>query len=138
MELDEAIHFNGIFHRQFLDERLDEARDDHAGCFLFSEAARHEIKKLLLTDFADRGFVANGNIVFVNFDGRVCVGAGFWIKQQRVTNHIGLDAFRAFIDFDESAIGSASAALADGFGRDLAGGGRREMLHLRSSLLDLA
>ena len=28
LKLDELVHLNGVFHRQLLDERLDEAADD--------------------------------------------------------------------------------------------------------------
>ena len=29
LQLDEPIHFNGVLHRQLLDERLDKTVDDH-------------------------------------------------------------------------------------------------------------
>src|SRR5258705_11598195 len=62
LKLYQAIHFNRIFHRQFLDKRLDKTRYYHrGGCFL-AETAGHQVEELLFTDFAHRSFVPDGNI----------------------------------------------------------------------------
>src|SRR5258706_16365197 len=37
LKLDQAIHFDSIFHRQFFDERLDKTGNDHAGGGFFTE-----------------------------------------------------------------------------------------------------
>src|SRR6266540_4697304 len=45
LQCDQAIHFDGIFHRQFFDEGFDKTRNNHRGSFLFTETARHEIEE---------------------------------------------------------------------------------------------
>ena len=103
LQCDQTVHFDGIFHRQFFDKWLDEARDNHCCGFLFAEATGHEIEELLLTYFAHRSFVTDGDIVFVDLDIRIRIGARFGIEQKRITNNIGFDALRTFIDFDHPA-----------------------------------
>src|SRR5258706_11560632 len=35
LKLYQAIHFDSVLHRPFFDERLDETRNNHAGCGFF-------------------------------------------------------------------------------------------------------
>jgi hypothetical protein len=44
LKLDEAVEFDGIFHREFLSDRLDEAVDDHGVGFVLGEAATHQVE----------------------------------------------------------------------------------------------
>src|SRR5437773_1816735 len=50
---DQPIHFDGVVHRQRLDDRLDEAVHDHRGAFGLGETAAHEVEELLLADLRD-------------------------------------------------------------------------------------
>ena len=50
LQFDQAVHFDGVFHRQFFDERLDEAGHDHGRGFRFGHAAAHQVEELLFAD----------------------------------------------------------------------------------------
>lgn len=41
LQLDQAIHFDGVFHRQLFDQRLDEAGHNHRAGFGFAQPAAH-------------------------------------------------------------------------------------------------
>jgi hypothetical protein len=41
LKLNQTIHLNRIFHRQFTSEWFDEPHDDHLCCFSFSQATAH-------------------------------------------------------------------------------------------------
>jgi hypothetical protein len=47
LELDEAVHFDRIFHRKFFCKWLDEAHNNHFCCFLLGNTAAHQIEELL-------------------------------------------------------------------------------------------
>ena len=50
LELDQAVHLDGVLHRQLFHERLDETVDDHGAGFSFCEPAAGEIEQLLFAD----------------------------------------------------------------------------------------
>src|SRR5512143_2230542 len=51
LQLDQAVHLDRVLHGQFLDQRLNEARNNHGGRFLLGQPARHQVEELLLADF---------------------------------------------------------------------------------------
>src|SRR5579862_9026951 len=77
LKLDEAVEFDGIFHRQFLGDRLDETVDDHGIGVVLAQTAAHEVEQLLLTDLRDGGLVADFDLAVFNPHGWVGVGARF-------------------------------------------------------------
>ena len=40
LHLDETVQFDRVFHRQFLDEEVEESVDDQRGCIGFAERPR--------------------------------------------------------------------------------------------------
>ena len=60
LQLNEAIHFNGVFHGQFFDERFDEAVDDHGAGFGLSQPATHQVEELFFANSRNARFVADG------------------------------------------------------------------------------
>src|SRR5687768_16781527 len=53
LQLDQAVHLDGVFHGQFLDQRLDEAVDDHRAGLGLAQTAAHQVKELLFADPGD-------------------------------------------------------------------------------------
>ena len=50
LQLNQPIHLNCVFHRQFLDQWFNEAVDDHGACFLFGQSATEQVEQLLFAD----------------------------------------------------------------------------------------
>src|SRR5581483_226078 len=46
LELDQAVHLDGVLERELLRDRLDEARHDHRRGLRLGEAARHQVEEL--------------------------------------------------------------------------------------------
>src|SRR6266481_5902667 len=44
LELDQAVHLDGVLERKLLRDRLDEARDDHRRGLRLRQAARHQVE----------------------------------------------------------------------------------------------
>src|SRR3712207_3415859 len=55
LELDQAVELDRVLERELLGDRLDKAVDDHRHCFLFRQAAAHEVEELVFADLRDRG-----------------------------------------------------------------------------------
>ena len=90
LELDQPVHLDGVLHRQLLDERLDEAGDDHARGLGLGEAAAHQVEELLLADLRDARLVADVDVVLVDLDVRVGVGARLRVEDQGVADDVRL------------------------------------------------
>src|SRR5438132_178155 len=75
LELDQPVHLDGVFERQLLRDRLDEAADDQRTRLRLGETPRHEVEELLLADLRDRRLVTEVDVVLVDADVRVRVGA---------------------------------------------------------------
>jgi hypothetical protein len=71
-----------------LDDRLDEAGDDHRRGFGLGQAARHEVEELLVSDLGDGRFVADVDLVLVDLDVRIRVGARARVEDQRVADDL--------------------------------------------------
>jgi hypothetical protein len=50
LQLNQAIHFDGIFHGQLFHERLDETVDNHRTGFCFVQSAAHQVEQLFFAD----------------------------------------------------------------------------------------
>ena len=59
------------------------------------EPARHQVEELLLADLRDRRLVADVDVVLVDLDVRVGVGARLLVEDQRVADDLRLRAVRA-------------------------------------------
>jgi hypothetical protein len=73
LKLDQAVHFDGIFHRKFPDERLNEAGDNHRDGLLLAHASAHQVEQLLFSDLGDGSLVADGHILFIDLDIRISI-----------------------------------------------------------------
>ena len=78
------VHFDRVLHGELFDKRLNESAHDHRGGLVLVNAAAHQIEELLFADLADRCFVADADIVLVDFDVRVGVRAAVGIQQQGI------------------------------------------------------
>ena len=134
----EPVQLDRVLHRQFLDERFEEAVDDHRRRFDLGEAAAHDVEQLLFADLGHRGLVLDAHVLGVDLHGRIGVRARLGIHEQRVAAHVGLHAVAAFVHLDEAAIRRAAAALAHRLARDDRRGVRRRVHHLRTGVLMLA
>src|SRR4051794_9321254 len=86
LQLDQPVHLDRVLERQLLGDRLDEARDDHGARLRLREAARHEVEELLLADLRDGRLMPDVDLVLVDPDGRVGVGARVLVEDQRVAD----------------------------------------------------
>src|ERR1043166_7336740 len=93
--LDQPVHFDVVLERRLLGDRLHESGDDHRGGLRLREPARHQIEELFLADLRDRGLVPDVDLVLVDLDVRVGVGARVLVEDQRVADDLGLRALRA-------------------------------------------
>src|SRR5438105_2972435 len=134
---DQPIHFDGVVHRQRLDDRLDEAVHDHRGAFGLGETAAHEIEELLLADLRDRGLVTDGHIVLVNLHVGVGVAARGLVEDERIAPDRALGAVRPGIDLHHTAVGLLPGSFADALALDDARRVRRGMDHLGAGVLVL-
>ena len=94
--MDQAIHLDRIFHRQFFDQRLDKAADDHGSSFVFADATALQIEELLLADLADRSLTPHADVLLLDLDIRIGVGAAVLVEQQGITDGMALAVMRAF------------------------------------------
>ena len=90
LKLNELVHLDGVFHRQFLDERLDEPADNQGRCLGLGKAAAHQVEELLLADLGNTGLVADLDVVFVDLDVRIGIGTALRVKDQGVADDIRL------------------------------------------------
>src|SRR5439155_6461299 len=133
----EPVHFDGVIHRQRLDDGLDEAVHDHRGAFGLGEASAHEVEELLLADLRDRGLVTDGHVILVDLHVRVGVASRGRIEDQRVAPHRALRALRPGVNLHHAAVGLLSGSLADALALDDARRVRRGVDHLRAGVLVL-
>src|SRR2546430_2352605 len=134
---DQPIHFDGVVHRQRLDDRLDEAVHDHRGAFGLGEPPAHEVEQLLLADLRHRSLVTDGHVVLVDLHVRVGVAARGLVEDERVAPNRALGAMRTGIDLHHTAVGLLPGSFADAFALDNAGRVRRGMDHLGAGVLVL-
>src|SRR5665213_1039587 len=105
LHLDQAIQFDGVLHRELLDEEVEEAVDDHGGGIGLGETAAHRVEQLLFADPADAGLVLDGRLLLVDLHGRFGIARGMVVHDQGVALDARLGADRAREDLDQSAIG---------------------------------
>ncbi len=121
MELDEAVHFDGVFHGEFFDEGFDEAGNDHGAGFGFGHAAALQVEELLFADAGDAGFVAELDVLLVDFDVWVGVAAAFAVEDKGVADDVGAGTLGTAFDFHQTTVAGAAAvfgnALTDNAGR---------------------
>src|SRR6478609_2256376 len=68
LQLDQAVHLDGVRERELLRDGLDEARHDHGARLGLGEAATHEVEELLLADLRDRRLVPELDVRLVDLD----------------------------------------------------------------------
>ena len=95
LQLDQPVHLDRVLERELLGDRLDEAGDDHRGRLRLGEPARHQVEELLLADLRDGRLVADVDVVLVDPDVRIGVGARLLVEDQRVADDLRLRAVRA-------------------------------------------
>ncbi len=102
LQLDQPVHFHGVFHRQLFHKRLDEAVDDHRAGFGFGQAAALQVEKLFFADPRDARLVADLNVLLFDFDVRIGIAAALRIENQRVADDVALAAGGALFDLAPS------------------------------------
>src|SRR4051794_19965766 len=113
LKLDQAVHLDRVLHRELLDDRLDEAVDDELAGLLLGEPVRHQVEELLVADLADRGLVADVDVVLADADRGVGVAAAVLVEQQRIADDLGLRTVRTLADLEQAAVARAPAVLGD-------------------------
>src|SRR5712691_6439470 len=113
LQLDQAVQFNRVLHWQFFRNWLDETiHDQRVGLGLVKTAA-HQVEELVFADLRDGCLVADFRLVLLHADGRIGIGAGVLVQQQRVTAHAGLGVVRTRVYTNEAAIRSPTSTLGD-------------------------
>src|SRR6185436_16062310 len=135
LELDQPVHLNGVLERELLGDRLDEAGDDHRRRLVLGNPAAHQIEELLVADLRDRRLVTDVDLVLVDLDVRVGVGARVLVEDQRVAHDLRLRALRALRNLEEAAIAGAPAVLRDRLRRDHGRGVLRDVDDLAARIL---
>src|ERR1051325_9970295 len=126
-----------VLERELLRDRLDEAGHDQRRGLGLREPARHQVEELLLADLRDRRLVPDVDLILVDLDVRVRVGARVLVEDQGVADDLRLRAFRTLRDLEQSAVAGPSAVLGDRLGRDHRGGVRRDVDGLTACVLVL-
>src|SRR5919202_3257833 len=108
LELDQAVHLDRVLQWKLLRDRLDEAGHDHRRRLRLGEAARHQVEELLLADLRDRRLVPDIDVVLVDADVRVGVGARLLVEDQRVAHDLRLRAVGALRHLEEAAVRRAA------------------------------
>src|SRR5258707_10252922 len=90
LQLDQPVHLDCVLQWKFLRDRLDEAAHNHGARLRFTEAARHEVEELLLANFRNGRLVSDVDVVLIDADVRVRVGAGLVVEDQRVADDLRL------------------------------------------------
>src|SRR5438093_2223782 len=134
---DEPVHFDGVVHRQRLDDGLDEAVHDHRGPLGLGWPATHEVEELLLADLRDRGLVTDGHVILVDLHVRVGVAPRGRVEDERIAPHGAFGAVRPRIDLHHPAVGLLPGSFADPLALDDARRVRRGVDHLRAGILVL-
>src|SRR4051812_29333564 len=111
LELDQAVHLDGVLHRELLDDRLDEPVDDQLRRLVLRDAARHQVEELLLADLRHRRLMADVDVVLADADRRVGVRTRALVEQQRVADHLRARAVRALGDLQQAAVRGPPAVL---------------------------
>src|SRR5262249_51527519 len=109
LQLDQAVHLDRVLERQLLRDRLDEAAHDQSARLRLGTPAGHELKEPPLPDLRDRRLVAEVDVVLVDADVRVRVGARLLVEDQRVTDHLRLRRPRALRDLEQPAVAGPAA-----------------------------
>src|SRR5205085_437408 len=138
LELDEAVHLDGVFHRQLFDQRLDKPVDDHRAGFGLRKSAAGQVEQLLFANPRNAGLVADGYILFVDLDIRVRVAAAGRIENQGVADYAGLRLFRAAFDLHQATVARTAAVLGNRLGDNAARRVRSTVDHLGAGVLMLA
>src|SRR5690606_33094765 len=82
VELDETVHLDRVFHRELLDDGLDEPRHHHRRRLVFGEAAGHQIEELVLAHLRHGRLVTHLGVVLLHLHVRVGVGAAVLVEDQ--------------------------------------------------------
>src|SRR6202034_4944545 len=132
------VEFQGVLHRRFLGDRLDEAAAHHRHRLVLGQPPAHQIEQLVVADPGYGGLVPHRDVVFADVDVRVGVAAADRIHQQRITFHAGARPVRALVHLDQAAVGGATTAACDRLGHDVARRVWRQVQHLGAGVLVLA
>src|SRR6201999_3415314 len=138
LQLDQPVELQGVLHRQFLGDWLDEAADHHRHGLVLGHAAAHQVEELIRTDLGDGGLVAHRDVVLAAVDVRVGVAAADRIHQQRIAFHAGPGTVRTLVHLNQAAVGRATAAAGDRLGDDVARRVGCQVQHLGAGVLVLA
>src|SRR5579863_8793842 len=110
-ELDQTIELDSVFQWKFLGNWLDEPTDDQGIRLSLGQAAAHQVEELLLTHLGYRGLMADLDILFLDFDVRIGVGAAGFIEQQRIAAHVRFHIVGALLHLEQTTIAGAARSL---------------------------
>src|SRR5690606_28617803 len=138
VELDETVHLDRVFHRELLDDGLDEPRHHHRRRLVLGEAAGHQIEELVLAHLRHGRLMTHLGVVLLHLHVRVGVGAAVLVEDQGVAAHHAPGVLGAGLDPDQTAVAGAATTLGDRLGDDRRGGVRGDVDHLGPGVLVLA
>src|SRR5215831_7809455 len=119
-DAEKLLRFHGELHRQLLEDLLAEAVDDHRHGVFRGNAARLEIKDLILTDLRRRRLVLHLRGGVADLDVREGVRAAFVADQERIALRVIARVVRLSQNLDLAAVAVLSVP-----GRDTLGDDRR-------------
>ncbi len=89
LQLNQAIHFDGVLHRQFLYQRFDEAINDHRARLRLVSVRAHQVEQLL-SPIRDTLVHAQYSHLLENLDVRIGITSALRIENQSIANDIAL------------------------------------------------
>ena len=91
LQLDKAVHFDGVFHRQFFDQRFNESIDDHRAGLGLRKPAAHQVKQLFLSDSRYTCLMSDADILFQNLDIGIGIRTTLGIQDQCIADDIAAE-----------------------------------------------
>ena len=119
LKLDQAVHFDRIFHGKFLDQWFNESIDNHRTGFRLAEPATSQIEQLFFTNARHTSLVPDRSVLLGDFDIRVGITPTLLVQNQCIADDIALRIGSTLLDLDLPTVTAAHTILGIRLGDDL-------------------